>query len=286
MGRRSEWLSRYGCAIVCVALAGVVRLLLGPLLGEKFPFTTLFIAVMVAAWHGGFGPAVAASLLGAVFAAFFLIPPRGSLAIAGVDNQMGMLLYLVVSLGIAMFGGRMRAAWRRAEDIAQAALGQTKEIEAALQAQLRGEERERRLLAEASTANAKFRAFFEQGPLFAGIMSLDGIIIEPNRLSLEACGYTREQVVGKPFWECSLAASAELVEQISGVRLLATGQTYRAEMPYFVADGSQRMVDLIVLPIKDEAGRVLFLAPTGTDITDRAGRGRPSPIRHAGRKHD
>ena len=40
-------------------------------------------------------------------------------------------------------------------------------------------------------------------------------------------------------------------------------------MPYFVADGSERMVDLIILPIKDEAGRVLFLAPTGNDITDR-----------------
>ena len=40
-------------------------------------------------------------------------------------------------------------------------------------------------------------------------------------------------------------------------------------MPYFVADGGERMVDLILLPIKDEGGRVVFLAPTGTDITDR-----------------
>ena len=40
-------------------------------------------------------------------------------------------------------------------------------------------------------------------------------------------------------------------------------------MPYFVADGAERIVDLIVLPIKDEAGRVMFVAPTGTDITDR-----------------
>ena len=39
-------------------------------------------------------------------------------------------------------------------------------------------------------------------------------------------------------------------------------------MPYFVADGSQRMVRLVVLPIKDETGRVVFLAPTGSDITD------------------
>ncbi len=134
----------------------------------------------------------------------------------------------------------------------------------------RSEERERKLLAEAAAANAKFRAFFEQGPLFAGIMALDGSIIEANRLSLEACGYTKEQVIGKPFWECPWwCHSAALMQQIkSAIAQTAAGQTFQAEMPYFVADGSQRMVNLVVLPIKDETGRVVFLVPTGTDITD------------------
>ena len=48
----------------------------------------------------------------------------------------------------------------------------------------------------------------------------------------------------------------------------AAGRKYEAEMPYFVADGTQRIVRFIMLPIKDGAGRVVFLAPTGTDITD------------------
>jgi PAS domain S-box-containing protein len=132
------------------------------------------------------------------------------------------------------------------------------------------EEREQKLLTEAATANAKFRAFFEQGPLFAGIMALDGTIIEANRLSLEACGYTKEQVVGKLFWECPWwNKSAALMDQIkTAVAETATGHIFRAVMPYFVADGSQRTMSLLVLPIKNEAGRTVFLAPTGTDITD------------------
>jgi PAS domain S-box-containing protein len=132
------------------------------------------------------------------------------------------------------------------------------------------EERERHLLAEAATANNKFRAFFEQGPLFAGIMALDGSIIEANRLSLEACGYTREQVVGKRFWDCPWWRKSEtLMQQIKlAVAQTAAGEIFDAEMPYFVVDGSQRMVHLIVLPIKDETGRVAFLAPTGSDVTD------------------
>jgi PAS domain S-box-containing protein len=132
------------------------------------------------------------------------------------------------------------------------------------------EEREQKLLAEAATANAKFRAFFEQGPLFAGIMALDGTMIEANRLLLEACGYTKEQVVGKPFWECPWwNKSVALMDQIkTAVAETATGQTFQAEMPYFVADGSQRMMSLLVLPIRNEKGHTVFLAPTGTDITD------------------
>ncbi len=137
--------------------------------------------------------------------------------------------------------------------------------------QRRAEERERQLLVEAATANAKFRAFFDQGPLFAGVMALDGTLLEANRLSLEACGYTKEQVLGRKFWDCPWwSPSPELVRAIrAATARAAAGETFRLEMPYFVADGGQRAVDFVLLPIRDESGRVIFLAPTGSDITDR-----------------
>lgn len=132
-------------------------------------------------------------------------------------------------------------------------------------------ERERELLAKAAEANTKFQAFFDQGALFAGIMDLDGTILEPNRLSWEGCGFTREQIIGKPFWEGPWwTPSPDLVEQIKTASAeAAAGKTFRGEMPYFVGDGSQRFADVTIQPIRDETGRVLFLAPTGTDITDR-----------------
>ena len=133
------------------------------------------------------------------------------------------------------------------------------------------EERERRLLAEAAATNAKFRAFFDQGALFAGIMDVDGTVLEPNRLSWEGCGYTREQIIGKPFWEGPWwTPSPALVERVKAASAEASaGRKSREELPYFVAGGTERVADVIVLPIKDDAGRVLFLAATGTDITDR-----------------
>src|SRR5262249_33263173 len=114
-------------------------------------------------------------------------------------------------------------------------------------------------------------AFFEQSALFAGILDVGGILLEANRLSWEACGFTREQIIEKPFWQGPWwTPSAKLVEQIKAAcAQAAAGQTFHAELPYFVADGSERVADIPTLPIKDESGRVLFLAPTGTDITAR-----------------
>ena len=47
------------------------------------------------------------------------------------------------------------------------------------------------------------------------------------------------------------------------------GRQFRTETDYFVADGAERVVDLILAPVTDEAGRVLFVAATGTDVTER-----------------
>jgi PAS domain S-box-containing protein len=132
-------------------------------------------------------------------------------------------------------------------------------------------EREFQLRAQAEAIGAKFRAFFDQGALFAGIMELDGTIIEANRLSWEGCGYTKDQVVGRmfchgPWWLPSQTLSRRIRE---ATRRACGGETVRAELPYYVADGSQRVVDLTILPIRNEAGTVVLLAPTGTDITDR-----------------
>ena len=137
--------------------------------------------------------------------------------------------------------------------------------------QRQSEQRERELLADGVAANAKFHAFFEQGALFAVLMDVDGTILEPNRLSWDACGYSREQIVGRPIWEGPWwTPSPELANRLrTGAAETAAGQNFRAELPYFIADGSERFATVTMQPIRDESGRVLFLALSGTDITER-----------------
>lgn len=132
------------------------------------------------------------------------------------------------------------------------------------------EERERQLTAESIAATAKFRAVFEQTPVFAGIMSSDGLVLDANQLCLQACGYLEEDVLGRHFWECgwwrfSPAAQAKIK---AATEKAAQGIPYQEILTYHWADGTERVVDFGLHPILDDQGKILFLHPTGVDITE------------------
>ena len=54
---------RFGVAIGLAVLAVLARLSLDPLWGIKLPYITLFPAIMLAAWVGGFWPGVATTAI-------------------------------------------------------------------------------------------------------------------------------------------------------------------------------------------------------------------------------
>lgn len=137
--------------------------------------------------------------------------------------------------------------------------------------QQRVTERERQLIAEALEATAKFRAVFDQSSIFAGIMSLDGTVIDANRLCLEGCGYRAEEVLGLPFWDTPWwRVNPDVQAKIrAATAQAAQGEPYLAEFPYHLADGTERTVDFALHPIRDAHGKIIFLHPTGTDITQR-----------------
>ena len=99
---------RYGLAVVSIAFAIWVRVLLFPVLGERSHYSTLFFAVLLTAGYGGFRPALIAVLLGVFSANYFIVPPRGSFGLSGVDQFAELGLYLGVSVGVATLGGLMR----------------------------------------------------------------------------------------------------------------------------------------------------------------------------------
>jgi PAS domain S-box-containing protein len=131
--------------------------------------------------------------------------------------------------------------------------------------------RQATLALELSAAAAKFEALFNQSGIFAGIMDLQGTLREANDLSLDWCGYTREQVLDRPFWDTPWWRGSEEVK--ARIRFAteqaASGIVFHEEIRYWLADGSERIVDFAMHPIRDGAGKVTFLHPTGIDITER-----------------
>jgi PAS domain S-box-containing protein len=121
------------------------------------------------------------------------------------------------------------------------------------------------------TAVAVFRSVFNQSGIFAGIMDLRGYLREANDLSLQWCGYTKEQVLNRPFWDTPWwRGSEEMKARIRfATEQAAAGNLFREELRYWLADGSERIVDFAMHPIRDGSGAVAFLHPTGIDITER-----------------
>jgi PAS domain S-box-containing protein len=118
---------------------------------------------------------------------------------------------------------------------------------------------------------AKFESVFNQSGIYAGMMDLQGYLREVNDLAVDRCGYTREQVLDRLFWETPWWRGSEEVKARirAATEQAAAGMVFREELPYWWADGTERVAEFAMLPIRDQDGGVMLLYPTGIDITER-----------------
>jgi signal transduction histidine kinase len=114
--RRS--VSQYVVAFVTVGLGTALRLGLDPVLGEHHPFTIYFAAVAIAAWYGGFAPAVVATILAYLAADWFFVPPRFAFnwPPTNLDEFMALMAFLFSNLAIAYTSKIMRQALDNARE--------------------------------------------------------------------------------------------------------------------------------------------------------------------------
>jgi len=235
----------YGMAVASVSLAVAVRAALDPLLGPLFPFATVFFAVLLTAWYGGFAPALAATVLGGLLSAWYLMPPTHTLHVAGFENQAGLVLYLAVSLGIALLGGGMRRAQRRTQAQADAAVT----------------ERERLRITLASIG--------------------DAVIVCDDQARVTALNAVAEQLTGWPAAD-ALGQSLTMVFSIinegtrqpvenPALRVLREGVIVGlANHTLLVArDGTARPIDDSAAPIRTAAGRVNGVVLVFRDVSGR-----------------
>ena len=119
-------------------------------------------------------------------------------------------------------------------------------------------------------AHAKFRTFFEQGCFFACVMTPDGDVVEANHTGLLACGLSRDEVLGRKFWDGGWWPSPAEVQAIqAGFAQAAAGHPFRTETALRRGAPADTTIELTLSPALDPAGRVLFVAALGMDVTAR-----------------
>ena len=172
-------LRRYGCAILSVGLAVALRLVFYPILGDRYPFFLFFVAIVLAAGYGGYGPSLLALALSWLSVDYLFLVPRANPNLFESKSQIAFAFFSV-GLAITVLGGSMRAARKRA-------MASSSELRRAFEAQQA--EREWLQITLASIADA--------------VITTDpnGLVIFLNPVAARLTGWSLHEAVGRPLSE-------------------------------------------------------------------------------------
>jgi PAS domain S-box-containing protein len=105
---------RYGAAVLATALALVLQLLVWPYI-QPLPFLVFFGAVMFSGWKGGWGPGLLATVLSALAANYFFLPPLFAFALSFQD-LFSLALFTLVSTFVTLLNVSLRRGHRQARE--------------------------------------------------------------------------------------------------------------------------------------------------------------------------
>ena len=106
---RPTTLRAYVVAVLLIAGSLLVVWMFRAWFGGNVPYLQFFPAILIAAWYGGLGPGTLATVLSALAATYFFLPPPG-LAVGGVPDVMSLGFFVATGLGISWLKHQLRAA--------------------------------------------------------------------------------------------------------------------------------------------------------------------------------
>jgi PAS domain S-box-containing protein len=225
--------ARYGFALATLAIALVVRWLLGPILGQELAGAGLLLAIFASAWYGGFVPAALVSVAGPLTMGY-LFPD----ASADADSLVGAILYFLIAFGIALLGSGMSAARRRAEVAA--------------------EELRTTLL---SIGDAVL------------VTDASGRVKSLNPIAEELTGWNSAEAVGQPLEAVFVIVHEHTRQRVNSpvTKVLREGSIVGlANHTVLIAkDGTETAIDDSAAPIRGSSGQVIGVVLVFRDVTER-----------------
>ena len=230
-------LLRYGCAVLSVGLAVALRLVFYPILGDRYPFFLFFVAIVLAAGYGGYGPALLTLTLSSLSVVYLFLVPRANPNIFESKAQVA-IAFFSVGLVITFLGGSMRRAFE-----AQQA------------------EREWLQITLASIADA--------------VITTDpnGIVIFLNPVAARLTGWSLHEAVGHPLSDVlrTVQETSRRTDDLPIAKVIGDGEIIVSddEVVLIAKDGTARSVEHNAAPIRDSHSKTKGVVIIFRDITER-----------------
>lgn len=117
----------------------------------------------------------------------------------------------------------------------------------------------------------RLRAIVDNMAAIVGELTPEGVLVEINRIALEMGGLRSEDVIGKPleqtgWFSYKPEVQAQIREDIEHAR---AGEVVRHDLEVRIADGGLMTIDFMLVPVRNEKGKVVKLIPSGINISDR-----------------
>src|SRR5271157_4686059 len=253
--------ARYAVAIGSAAIAAVLVEFLLPSLGNQFPFLMLYPAVICAAWYGGFGPGLLATVLTALVGDFFLFEPRFSFAIARPVDQLATSLFIVVGGFISWLGEMILRANRQLEKYAQGIANQ-RDISETRAAELD------RLNESLRESEGRYRSLAIATAQIIWTTNPKGEVVEDMPMWRAFTGKSEEELRGLGWVDSLHPEDRERTRAVWSVAVRARS-VYETEYRIRKSDGEYRHFAARGVPVLQADGSVREWVGTCTDITER-----------------
>ncbi len=238
---------RYLIGVALTAASVLPRIALNHVFGNRFPYTTVVIAVLAAAPMAGAGPAAVVALGGGA-ALFYLVSDRDPVRFGS---------FLVVSALIIWVVAQLRRAYRKAADSARLADDRLE--------QLRDETMQ---IAREERLSSQLRAVVESSEDAIVSKDLGGAIQSWNYGAEQIFGYSAAEMEGKPMTMLIPPDRAHEEPDILE-RIRRGGRVKHFETVRTRKDGQRIHVSLTISPIRDAAGQIVGVSDIARDITER-----------------
>src|SRR6478672_10346044 len=242
----------YGVAVFASAAAWALRAALDPLLGNQVAYAPLLLSVAFAAWFGGLGPAVLATILGGLVAWYAYLNPNEHFGALSIQDSVQLGLYGVAALCIGGIASALRAARERAQSLAREVLVREAGLE-----KTRAE-----LAAERDRSQVTLQAIAD------AVIATDaqGCVTFANDCAAALTGWPAAEAIGRP-----LARVLRLIDGNTRRPLdvaLERGTPDPATDIVVVArDGSERQIEFKVSAIRDRDGAAGGFVLVFRDVT-------------------